>query len=345
MPEKILLAMSGGVDSSAAALLLLESGAVLSGLTLLLHPGENASNLEDAQHVARQLGFPHEFLSLAEQFQAQVIDRFISEYRAGRTPNPCIDCNREIKFGALLELARRRGFDALATGHYARIVQEPATGRWLLKKAADAQKDQSYVLYQLTQEQLAQVRFPLGGLSKAQARALAEHHGLLNAHRPDSQDICFIPDGDYAAFIQRATGELPSPGRFIDAAGHTLGTHRGLIHYTVGQRKGLGIALGKPAYVLAKDAEDNTVTLGEDSALFSREMLVSHVNLISIDKLTAPMRVQVKARYRHAAQPAIIYPEGDCIRVVFDQPQRAITPGQAAVFYDGDVVVGGGTIL
>ena len=355
MPKKVMLAMSGGVDSSASAILLLEAGCALFGATLRLFDREEtqregacgaASDMEDARRVAQRLGFPHEVFPYADRFRAQVIDRFAGEYQAGNTPNPCIDCNRAIKFGALLDEALARGFDAMATGHYARVERDGETGRWLLKKAADENKDQTYVLYQLTQKQLAHVLFPLGSLRKDEVRAIASRHGLINAQKPDSQDICFIPDGDYASFIQRNTGEPPVPGRFVDLQGNTLGVHQGLIHYTVGQRKGLGVTFGRPMYVLAKNARENTVTLGPDEALFAREMLVERVNLISVERLSAPMRVRAKTRYRHAAQPAVLYPaEGDRVRVVFDEPQRAITPGQAAVFYDGELVVGGGTII
>lgn len=354
MSKKVMLAMSGGVDSSASAILLLEAGFELLGATLQLFSQDlkekegacgAPSDIEDARRVAECLGFPHEVFPVSGRFRAQVIDRFISEYRAGNTPNPCIDCNRTIKFGALLDEALSRGFDAMATGHYARVERDAGTGRWLLKKALDEKKDQTYVLYQLTQEQLAHVLFPLGSLRKDEVRAIARQHGLVNAQKPDSQDICFIPDGDYAAFIRRDTGIDSPQGRFIDTHGNTLGTHQGLIHYTVGQRKGLGVAFGKPMYVLAKNARDNTVTLGSNEALFRREMTVERVNFISIDALTGPMRVQAKTRYRHAAQPATIYPAGqNRVKAVFDEPQRAITPGQAAVFYDGELVVGGGTI-
>lgn len=355
MSKKVMLAMSGGVDSSASAILLLEAGYELFGATLQLFSRKEAekdgacgasSDIEDARRVAQLLGFPHEVFPFSDRFREQVIDRFVSEYCAGNTPNPCIDCNREIKFGALLDEALARGFDAMATGHYARVERDRETGRWLLKKAADERKDQTYVLYQLTQEQLAHVLFPLGNLRKDEVRAIAMQHGLVNAQKPDSQDICFIPDGDYAAFIRHDTGIDSPQGRFIDAHGNTLGTHQGLIHYTVGQRKGLGVTFGKPMYVLAKNARDNTVTLGSNEALFRREMTVERVNFISIDTLTGPMRVQAKTRYRHAAQPATLYPvvQGRA-RVVFDEPQRAITPGQAAVFYDGELVVGGGMIV
>lgn len=355
MSKKVMLAISGGVDSSASAILLLEAGYDLLGATLRLFDGKAvqregacgaSSDIEDARRVAQRLGFPHEVFPCADRFRAQVIDRFVGEYRAGNTPNPCIDCNRAIKFGALLDEALTRGFGAMATGHYARVEQDEKTGRWLLKKAADEKKDQTYVLYQLTQKQLAHVLFPLGGLRKDEVRAIALRHGLVNAQKPDSQDICFIPDGDYAAFIRRDTGEPFAPGRFVDPQGKTLGMHQGLIHYTVGQRKGLGVTFGKPMYVLAKNARENTVTLGSDEELFAREMAVERVNLISIGQLSAPMRVQAKTRYRHAAQPAVLYPEAEGrVRVVFDEPQRAITPGQAAVFYDGELVVGGGTIV
>lgn len=355
MPQKVMLAMSGGVDSSASAILLLEAGYELLGATLRLFDDEAkqregacgaSSDIEDARRVAQRLGFPHEVFPYMDRFRAQVIDRFADAYRAGNTPNPCIDCNRTIKFGALLDEALARGFDAMATGHYARVARDEETGRWLLKKAADEKKDQTYVLYQLTQEQLAHVLFPLGGLCKEEVRAIAQQHGLVNAQKPDSQDICFIPDGDYASFIRRHTGEPSAPGRFVDSGGNPLGEHQGLVHYTVGQRKGLGAAFGKPMYVLAKNARENSVTLGSNEELFAREMLADRVNLISIERLSAPMRVQAKTRYRHAAQPATLFPAAEGrVRVVFDEAQRAITPGQAAVFYDGELVVGGGTIV
>lgn len=355
MPQKVMLAMSGGVDSSASAILLLEAGYELLGATLRLFDDEAkqregacgaSSDIEDARRVAQRLGFPHEVFPYMDRFRAQVIDRFADAYRAGNTPNPCIDCNRTIKFGALLDEALARGFDAMATGHYARVARDEETGRWLLKKAADEKKDQTYVLYQLTQEQLAHVLFPLGGLCKEEVRAIAQQHGLVNAQKPDSQDICFIPDGDYASFIRRHTGEASAPGRFVDSEGNPLGEHQGLVHYTVGQRKGLGAAFGKPMYVLAKNARENSVTLGSNEELFAREMLADRVNLISIERLSAPMRVQAKTRYRHAAQPATLFPAAEGrVRVVFDEAQRAITPGQAAVFYDGELVVGGGTIV
>lgn len=357
MKEKILAAMSGGVDSSACTLLLLEQGYDVAGVTMALYDqgdlGQktnrsccSADDISDARSVCDRLGIEHYVFNMGETFHRQVIDRFIAGYACGQTPNPCIDCNRYVKFDALLRRAGDVDCWRIATGHYARIEYDTVSQRILLKTALDDHKDQSYVLYSMTQEQLARVKFPLGGLTKQQARELAERASFRNARKPDSQDICFVPDGDYAGFIQRTTGETPQTGDFLDTEGNVIGTHRGLVHYTVGQRKGLGFAFPEPHYVCAKDAVNNTVTIGTKEKLFANRLLAGNCNWIAVDHLTGPMRVQAKIRYGQKAQPATLFPEEDGRTVVeFDEPQRAISPGQATVWYDGDVVVGGATIL
>ena len=356
MGEKVLVAMSGGVDSSVAALLLRDAGYDARGVTLRLFENESAGlsrektccsleDVEDARSVARRLGLPFTVFNFTEEFRACVMDRFADAYRQGRTPNPCIDCNRFIKFGKLLRRAEELGVPYLATGHYARVIFDPARGRWLLKKGLDAGKDQSYVLYALTQRELSHLLLPLGELTKARVRELAEEHGFLNAHKRDSQDICFVPDGDYAAFITRHTGETFPPGEFIGTAGQVYGEHRGVIHYTVGQRKGLGLSFPQPMYVCKVDPAANQVTLGTHGELFSDSLTAREINLISVPAIPTPLRVKAKIRYRQAEQPATVVQTGeDELRVTFDAPQRAVTPGQALVLYDGDTVVGGGTI-
>lgn len=349
-----LVAMSGGVDSSVAAYQMIQAGYRCLGANMRLHQdagtGPHACrarrDTEDAARAAAELGIPCEVLVYTAEFQKRVVDKFIRVYEEGGTPNPCIDCNRFLKFGRLLEEARSRGLDCVATGHYARIEYDGRSGRYLLKKALDEAKDQSYVLYMLTQEQLAHIRFPLGGMEKRQVRELAEKLGLANAEKRDSQDICFVPDGDYAAFMERATGKAYPPGDFLDREGRTVGRHRGAVRYTLGQRKGLALAMGEPVYVCGKDMATNTVTVGPDSALYRRLVRVGELNWISIPELAAPLRVQVKLRYRQKEQWAAARPgaEGE-ILLEFDEPQRAVTPGQAAVLYHGDTVVGGGTIL
>lgn len=351
MEQKAAIAMSGGVDSAGAAILLQKAGYSVSGVTLQLHHG---SDLQDgrglseeaaaAQKTAAAIGIPHAVLDLCDLFREKVMGRFVSEYVAGRTPNPCIDCNREIKFGALLDWALSQGNDYLATGHYARVAFDAESGRWQLLRGRDRRKDQSYMLYQLKQEQLRHILLPVGEYEKPMIRALAAERGLDNAGRPDSQDICFIPDGDYMAFL-REWGVSPRPGSFIDMSGRVLGQHKGQENYTLGQRKGLGVSVGEPAYVIRKDVETGAVVLGPDSALFSTEVIAQRVNFISIPELTAPMRVTAKTRYSQSEAAGVLEPMGDgCVRMVFDQPQRAVTPGQAVVFYDGERVVGGGTI-
>ena len=353
---RVCVAMSGGVDSSVAAVLLREQGHDLSGVNLRMFHNEDLgesrektccslADAEDAALVARRMGFPFYVFDFSQVFRETVIRDFMEEYQAGRTPNPCAVCNREVKFGALLRRIRTLGSDCLATGHYARIEQDAASGRYLLKRAVDRSKDQTYFLYMLTQEQLAHTLFPLGGLHKTEVRQIAEAHGLVNARKHDSQDICFVPDGKYADFIERTAG-APSPvGPFLDAEGRILGQHKGLIRYTKGQHKGLGLSTEEPLYVLKKDAAANAIYLGPDSALWSRELVAGQVNLIAVAELSAPMRVTAKTRYsqREAAATVEALPDG-CIHVVFDEPQRAITPGQAVVLYDGEVVVGGGII-
>jgi tRNA-specific 2-thiouridylase len=354
---RAMIAMSGGVDSSVAALLMNRAGYDCAGVSMRLYrsPGMEQGSLksccsdadeEDAAYVCWQLGIPFEALCCTREFEKAVIGNFIREYEAGRTPNPCIVCNRCLKFGRLLAFARERGFDCLVTGHYARITQDGGSGRRQLRKARDESKDQSYVLSMLSQEQLARLRFPLGELSKAEVRAIADEAGLVNARKHESQDICFIPDGDYGAFLERWTGRRDPEGEILDPEGRVIGRHRGAIRYTIGQRRGLGVAAEQPLYVVAKDMEKHTVTVGPESALYSRELSASDFNWLSIPEPEHPLRVTARTRYRQKENAATVWPlEGSRVRLAFDQPQRAVTPGQALVLYDGDLVLGGGTIV
>ena len=345
MTKQTAVAMSGGVDSCAAALLLQLEGRQLLGLTLCLSDSGGADRAAaDAAAAARQLGFPHQTLDMRQEFQAGVVAPFIAEYERGRTPNPCVGCNRTIKFGALLQAAQALGCGSLATGHYARV--DHSSGRWLLRKAARLDKDQSYVLAMLTQEQLSRALFPLGGLAKEEVRALAARAGLANAHKGDSQDICFIPDGDYSAFIRRHTGRDYPPGPFLREDGTPLGRHEGIIAYTVGQRRGLGVSSNSGRlYVKEVRPADNAVVLSGNEGLFARSLTASGLNLIPCARLDGPVRLRAKIRYRMAEQPCTAWQTGeDTLRLTFDSPQRAITPGQTVVLYDGDLVVGGAVI-
>jgi len=353
--EKILVAMSGGVDSAVAALLLKQQGFETAGITMQLWssahtvidddaPTSLDENCLDAKKIADSLGIVHYSVALGDTFRKSVIDRFISEYGQAKTPNPCVFCNKYIKFGVLLDKAHSLGFDRLATGHYVRI-EKSNDGKFLLKKATDKNKDQSYFLWSLSNEVLSSVTFPLGELTKDEIRKIAAENSLACAHRSDSQDICFIPNGDYVSFIQN-NSTLDSPcGNFIDLDGNILGEHQGLIRYTVGQRKGLGIALGRPMFVAEKNAERNTVTLCEDAQLYKDTLTANSINLIACDRFDAPVRLEAKIRYRHTASPATVEQiSEDRLLVKFDTPQRAIAKGQSLVLYDGDTVVGGGII-
>jgi tRNA-specific 2-thiouridylase len=342
MNSKAFIAMSGGVDSSVAAYLAMQEGFSCIGVTMRLLP-QKGDDISDAQAVAQRLGMPFQALDFTEEFQKEVMEDFNRCYEAGLTPNPCVVCNRRMKFGALLNAALQMGCDYVITGHYAQITE--VDGRYLLKKAADTAKDQSYFLYSLTQHQLSHVRFPLGGLTKEQARQIAEEQGFLNARKRDSQDICFIPDGDYFAFLKEFTGKDYPAGNFLDQDGNVVGKHQGAVAYTRGQRKGLGLAMGRPVYVTSKDMERNTVTVGDNEMLFSTSLLANDWVFGPFDRLEAPLRCMAKARSRMAEQPATVYPEANGVcRIVFDEPQRALTTGQAVVLYDGDIVIGGGTI-
>jgi tRNA-specific 2-thiouridylase len=345
--EKVLIAMSGGVDSSVAALVLQEAGYDCIGATMKLFDGDSRccslSDVNDAREVCYRLGIPHYVLNFKREFAEQVMNRFVAVYQSGATPNPCIDCNRFIKFNSLLLRAHAIDYAMLATGHYARI--EKSGSRYLLKKGLDPAKDQSYVLYAMRQDELSKTLFPLGGMTKEEVRELAAAHQLINAKKKDSQDICFVPDGDYGAFIEKYTGIKTDPGDILDRAGHKIGVHQGFCRYTIGQRRGLGVSGGEPLYVTAKSASNNTVTLGPDSALYSTALTAGDLNLIVCNHIEKPLRVKIKTRYLQKEAPAVITQvDTDRIRADFDEPQRAVTPGQAAVFYDGDVVIGGGTI-
>ncbi|MGN0448697.1 MAG: tRNA 2-thiouridine(34) synthase MnmA [Acutalibacteraceae bacterium] len=354
MNKKVMLGISGGVDSAVSAYILNKSGYETVGVNCCFLPDENSplqkeinqKNIADAKATCDKVGIKFKTLQLTKSFREKVITPFTKTYINGGTPNPCIECNRNLKFGELLENALKEGFDFIATGHYARIEKDEKTGRFLLKKGLDEKKDQSYVLYVLTQHQLSHTIFPLGSMTKDKVREIALENELINPNRPDSQDICFVPDGDYAAFIEKFTGKAFPQGDFVNTDGKVLGTHKGIIRYTVGQRKGLGLALPAPLYVKEKDTLNNRVILCDNESLFTKTLYAKDINLISCEKITEPMRVKAKVRYKHTEQWATVTQEDEnTLFVEFDEPQRAIAKGQAVVLYDGDTVVGGGTIV
>lgn len=355
MNNKVLVGMSGGVDSSVAVYMLLKDGYDVTGCNCRFFDNDDAfikektcCSLEDAQDarsVAYNLGIPFYVFNFKDEFKKNVIERFISSYEHGETPNPCIDCNKYLKFDKMLRRAQELEMQYIATGHYAVREYDKESGRYLLKKGADESKDQSYVLYSLTQHQLAHTLFPLGKFKKTEIRAIAEENGFVNAKKHDSQDICFVPDGDYAAFIEKSLGKTFKCGNFVNADGKVLGTHKGIIRYTVGQRRGLGLALPAPLYVKEKNVEKNEVVLVPNEELFAKELYAKDINLIAYEKLEHPIRVKAKVRYKQAEQWATAeQTEEGRFHVVFEKEQRAISKGQAVVLYDGDVVIGGGTI-
>ena len=356
MKEKVVVGMSGGVDSSVAAYLLKEQGYDVIGVTMQIWEDEEQqrteenggccglSAVDDARRVADRLEIPYYVMNFKQEFQEKVVDYFVEEYLAGRTPNPCIACNRYVKWESLLKRSMEIGADYIATGHYARIAKLP-NGRFAIRNSVTARKDQTYALYNLTQFQLAHTLMPIGEYEKDQVRRIAQEAGLPVAAKPDSQDICFVPDGDYMAFMERFTGKTYPQGDYLDPEGHVVGHHQGAVRYTIGQRKGLGLAMGSPVYVCGKDMAANTVTVGPNSALFSRGLRANDWNWFPFDTLTEPMTVTAKIRHSQFEQAATVYPEENGFaRVEFTDPMRAITPGQAVVLYQGEMVLGGGTI-
>lgn len=356
MKKKVMLGMSGGVDSSVAAALLLEQGYDVTGVTLKLRPDEymlesasggccSIDDISDARRVAYKLGIDHLVLNFTDIFSKKVIDYFVNEYKNGRTPNPCIACNTYVKFDAMLNRAEALGFDYIATGHYSIITYDKDINRWLLKKS-ESSKDQSYVLYSMTQRQLSHTLMPLSSMDKSNARKIAEKYELPVAHKPDSQEICFVQNKDYAGFIEKYTNQKFLSGNFVDTSGNVLGKHNGIARYTIGQRKGLGISFGKPMYVVAIDAKSNTIVLDEEGGQYRNTLIATNLNFIPFDSLENEITVYAKIRYQSKPAKAKIIPlSKSTVKVEFECPQRSITPGQAVVFYDKDIVVGGGTII
>lgn len=357
MAERVVVGMSGGVDSSVAAYLLKEQGYEVIGVTMqiwqeeALHIQEEnggccgSSAVEDARRVAERLGIRYYVMNFRREFQKHVIDYFVEEYRNGRTPNPCIACNRYVKWESLLQRSLEIGADYIATGHYARI-DHLENGRYALKKSVTSAKDQTYALYNLTQEQLSHTLMPVGKYEKEDIRKMAEEAGLPVADKPDSQEICFVPDHDYASFIERETGKKSEAGHFVDVHGNVIGIHKGITHYTIGQRKGLGLAMGHPVFVTEIRPETNEVVIGENEDIFTTTLRADRLNFMSVPEISGEVRAVAKIRYNHKGDDCVIrMVENDMAEVVFDRPQRAVTPGQAVVFYDGDHVMGGGTII
>ncbi len=344
---KVAIAMSGGVDSSVAAALLKEAGHDVTGITMKIAPSDNNSTQAetDAANVAYHIGIPHHVADLRNIFTRQIIEYFCREYGRGRTPNPCILCNKCIKFGALWEEAKKLGAEVLATGHYARIEKDNRQ-RYILKKGRDRQKDQSYFLCQLTQGQLSRSLFPVGELTKDEVRKIAAEMGLPKASRPESREICFIPDNDHAGFLEKYIARSARPGPILDEGGKTLGQHRGITSYTIGQRKGLGITAVEPLYVTAIETDRNAVIVGTKEQTYSTELTAGELNWIAVPAPEHPIHIKARIRYRHKEAEATVIPQDDnTVHVMFNEPQMAITPGQAVVFYDGDKVMGGGTII
>lgn len=344
--KKAMIAMSGGVDSSVAALLAIHQGYRAVGSTMRLLSDQNDHDISDAKSVCERLRIEHHVFDMRREFDGEVMRRFADTYLSGETPNPCIVCNKYIKFGGLLRRARDLNCDYIVTGHYASVRYDEGSGRWLLVKAADRSKDQTYFLYMLSQEQLAGTLFPVGELTKQEVRELAESNGFVTSRKHDSQDICFVPDGDYVGFLERYLGMKFPEGAFLDLNGNVIGKHRGAIRYTIGQRKGLGMGFNKPMYVCRKDMAANTVTLGDNEDLCSRRVVARGVNMIAVSRIDRPIRVAAKVRYTQREEWATLEQTGeDEITLEFDSPQRAVAPGQAAVCYDGEVVICGGRII